>query len=195
MKKLYIMFILFLLVFVISLIFPLKSVLLQDNNNSNSAVYNLEKDNYKFNFKVDNDNMRLLRVRFSKDDIDYSGVIHYKLTDKNKNVIVDKSILINDLKNDSNYYIDMPKQSKSKNDSYEFEIYYDKYNAKERFGIWVLEEATDNNYLVNDNRYGLEFAAAVDYKNYIFSWYPLAATCVCLVFILFERNGKNEKKK
>ena len=108
---------------------------------------------------------------------------------------MDKSVSINEIPNNEYIYLDIPKQAHSKDDTYTFELYYDSYNSKEEFGIWVLENAEKDNYFINDNNYGFEFAAAVNYKNYIFAWYPLALSGVCVVYIILDEEGKDEKDK
>ena len=168
-----------LLFFVISIIFPIKSNLIKSNYNSLKTAIELKDEVYTFKFKVDGNNFSMMQFRFTNFDTDiHKSTIHYKLLDQDNNVIFEKSEKTSEIKTNEYRQEYFNKQTNSKNKYYTFMVYYDEYFEDETFGIWVSSKSSSDNYLQNDNRYGLELYTKRDVANITFSWLILISIVI-----------------
>ena len=196
MKKSKVLFCILVGIFVISLIFSLKSNLITKSYDGEITAIELKNEVYEFDIKPNGDNFNAIVYRFCTfDTFGHRGRIHYKFVEENNNVLFENSEKISDIKTNVMRTEGFEKIKKSKGKTFKFIVYYDEYYDDEIFGIWVNTNGNDSNYLVNDKKYGLQLSVKEDVNNVTFSWLLLIAVAIDFAYLLLEKDYKDEKRK
>ncbi len=196
MKKSKLLLYVLLVIFVISLIFPLKSNVITKSYSGEITAIELKNEVYEFDVRASGDDFDAIIYRFCTfDTFGHKGRIHYKFVDENNNVLFENSEKISDIKTNVYRYQSFNRIKNSKDKLYKFIVYYDEYYDDETFGIWVNLNGDSNNYLVNDNKYGLELSSKADINNVTASWIILIIIVIDLAYLVLEKDYKDEKRK
>lgn len=188
MNKKNVILVIIVILFALSLIFPIKTNLMRKGYNGDITAIELKNDKYVFDIVPDSDNLSGIQFRFCTFDTKINrGIIRYMLLDSDENVIFDKKEEIKNIK--TNEYISeyFDKQKSSKGKQYKFIIEYDEYHKEDKFGIWVNTSGTSSNYLENDSSYGLEAYIKTDVSNITLSWFILIAIAIYVLYIILEK--------
>lgn len=195
MKRKKCVLIILIILFLISLIFPIKSNTMKQSFNSAITAIELDDQEYVFDIIPDADNFSAFEYRFCTfDTVGHKGTIHYKLVDQVGNVIFENSEKISNIKTNEYRLEFFEKQKNSKGKKYKFIVSYDEYYKNELFGIWVSSQGTDTNYLENDNTYGLEAYIKSDVPNIMLSWFMIIAIAIYVLYMILEKDKNYEKK-
>ena len=196
MRKKRIVLIILVVMFILSLVFPIKTNTLKRGYSSGTTAIQLKNEKYVFDIVPDENDLSGVEYRFCNfDTADDKGIIHYRFEDYNGNVIFEKVENVSDITTNAymSEYFDKIKNSKGK--TFKFIVWYDEYHKDNTFGIWVSDTGSDTNYLENDNSYGMEIYLKSDVSNIMMSWFILIGISIYLLYIMLEKDYGYEKEK